>query len=253
MVDVWRWWGIFSSMTRLRATLPLLIGILLLAGCTVSQQLDIQGDGSGTAELDISIHPIMIAYYNDLMVAMSGVEGEYPVFDLEALATTFAQRPGAELLSVEQLSRGRLRMAMAFSSVSALSESGRSEFITFEESGRERTVRLQLDRGAIDEFLAFAPQETVSMTQFLFPPADGSMSASEFEEQMAWALEEYGDAEAVRDALSGAVIEVRVRTQGRITAVDGGRRDGDVVVFQVPVIEALTLQQSRTYSVSFEL
>lgn len=240
-------------MTRVRAALPVLLLALALAGCSVSQRLTVRGDGSGTAELDISIHPIMIAYYNDLMVAMSGVEGEFPIFDLDALRGTFDQRPGAELISLEQRGRGELEMTVAFSSVDALSESGESEFISFQQNGSRRTIRVRLDRAAIDEFLQFAPEETVGMTQFLFPPADGSMSAAEFEEQMAWALEEYGSPDAVREALSSAVIEVRVEPQGRITSVEGGRRNGDAVVFRIPVIEALTLQESRVYSLTFEL
>jgi hypothetical protein len=225
--------------------------VLLLLGCSVSQDLTVAGDGSGTAELSIDIHPIMISYYNDLMVAMSGVEGECPVFDLEALAASFDEREGVELEAMELRGRGSLSMTLRFTDANALSESG--EIVTFERNGRRRTISVSLDRAAIDEFLGFAPEETVSMTEYLFPPADGSVSREEYEEQMAWALEEYGDPALVRSVLREAVIEVRVVPEGRIIQVEGGERSGSSVIFRVPVIEALTLPESRLYSLSFEL
>lgn len=231
-------------------TLPGLVFLFFL-GCSVSQDLTVAGDGSGTAELTIDIHPIMIAYYNDLMVAMSGVEGEFPVFDLEALTESFAKREGVELEATELRGRGSLAMTLRFEDANALSESG--EIISFERSGSRRTLSLRLDRSSIDEFLSFAPEETVSMTEFLFPPADGSLSSGEYEEQMAWALEEYGDPAFVRSVLRNAAIEVRVVPQGRILRVEGGERSGSAVIFRVPVIEALTLSESRLYSLSFEL
>ncbi len=228
------------------------LGLALLAvGCSVSQDIALRADGSGSAELQISVHPVMVSYYNDLMVAMSGVEAQFPIFDLEALAAGFEARESVRLMSVEQIDRGSLRLAVSFTDIGAVFSDSREPVFTFERSGSVRTVTVRLDRAAIDGFLAFAPEQTVSMTQFLFPPADGSVSGDEFEEQMSWALEEYGSPEQVRAALRDAVIEVRVQPEGQIRSVQGGERRGQAAVFRIPVIEALTLTSPQLYSLSF--
>lgn len=89
------------------------------------------------------------------------------------------------------------------------------------------------------------------MAQFLFPPADGSVSREEYREEMAWALEEYDDREAVGRALDNATIEVRVDPAGEIVSQSGGRVEDGVVVFSIPVLELLTLSGDRTYSLVF--
>lgn len=237
---------------RRTAALGALITIIALAGCTVREELVLSGDGSGTAELTVDLHPIMIDYMNDLVVAMTGVEGDYPIFDLDQLRASFAERDGVTILDASLPSRGMLVMNIAFDDVNALlAREGAADVLRLERRGANRELMLRLDAEAVQRFLAFAPPESASMAQFLLPPADGSVSQDEYREELAWALEEYEDAATVRRVLDRSVIEVRVTPVGRIVSQRGGRIDGDAVVFSVPILEVLTLPTERTYSLVF--
>lgn len=225
---------------------------LLAAGCTVREDVVLAADGSGEASLSVELHPIMIAYMNDLMTAMSGVEGEYPLFDIEQIAASFAEREGVELTAIERPKRGALALSIRFTDIRALfAREDADDILTFERDGANRELTVRLNRDAVQRFLEFAPEENASMAQFLFPPADGSVSREEYREEMAWALEEYDDREAVERALDNATIEVRVDTAGEIVGQSGGRVEDGVVVFSIPVLELLTLSGDRTYSLVF--
>ncbi|MFW6261236.1 MAG: hypothetical protein ACOC6J_06600 [Spirochaetota bacterium] len=225
---------------------------LLAAGCTVREDVVLGADGSGEASLSVELHPIMIAYMNDLMTAMSGVEGEYPLFDLEQIAVSFAEREEVELTDLDRPKRGALALSIRFTDIRAVfAREDADDILTFERDGANRELTVTLNRDAVQRFLEFAPEENASMAQFLFPPADGSVSREEYREEMAWALEEYDDREAVDRALDNATIEVRVDPAGEIVSQSGGRVEDGVVVFSIPVLELLTLSGDRTYSLVF--
>ncbi len=225
---------------------------LLASGCTVREDVVLLGDGSGEAALSVELHPIMIAYMNDLMTAMSGVEGEYPLFDLEQIAASFAEREGVELVDIERPARGSLALDVRFGDISEVfSREDADDILSFENRGSTRELTVRLNRDAVARFLEFAPEENASLAQFLFPPADGSVSREEYREEMAWALEEYDEREAVERALDGATIEVRVNPSGEIVSQTGGRVTDGAVVFSIPVLELLTLSGDRTYSLVF--
>lgn len=242
--------------------------LLLLASCTVREELVVDGNGSGTATLSINLHPIMISYYNDLLTAMTGVPGEYPVFDLEQLAAAFAEQPAVNLTRIERSARGQLEMELSFSDLNDVAESAGqaadvdgsagagpafdpTSIFTFGRDGARREMTVRLDRGAVSGFLAFAPPESAMMTSFLLPPEDGSVSRDEYQDELAWALEEYASASEVNRVLENAAIEVVVRPLGRIESQSGGTIRGDSVVFRVPILEVLTLNEERVYSVVF--
>jgi len=242
-------------MRKTRVLLVAFAGLtLLVAGCTVREELRVAADGSGTATVDISIHPIMAAYYNDLLVAMTGVEREFPLFDPVQIEQSFAERAGISLLGLELKNRLELSVAVAFNDLNRVfpADSGSPSVLAFERSGTRRTLRIRLDRAAVDQFLSFAPEETAAMSEFLFPPVDGSVSREEFREQMAWALEEYADAGVVAEILENAEIVVVVRPEGTIVSQTGGRILGETVVFHVPVLDILTITGEQIYSVTFE-
>lgn len=225
---------------------------LLAAGCSIREEITLSPDGSGTANLRVDLHPIMISYMNDLMAAMTGVEGEYPLFDLEQLAASFAERDGIELVAANQLSRGSLELEARFRDINAiLAREDATGILNLARSGDRRELTIRLNREAVQRFLEFAPEESMTMAQFLFPPVDGSVSREEYRDEMAWALEEYEDRETVERVLDEAEIEVRIKPVGTIVSQRGGEIQGDTVVFRIPLLVLLTLEEMRTYSVVF--
>jgi hypothetical protein len=222
-------------------------------GCSVREEVTLRDDGSGEARLSVELHPIMIDYLDDLMAAMTGVEAEYPVFDVEQLTASFAERDGVQLVSLDLPARGKLELRLRFDRIDAVfAREGAAEILTLERNGALRTLTVRLDREAVQRFLEFAPEESMTMAQYLLPPEDGSVSREQYRDELAWALEEYAARDVVERVLDRAQIEVRVSPEGRIVRQRGGRVEDGTVVFTVPVLEVLTLAGERSYSVVFE-
>lgn len=241
-----------SSPHRIIVAVAAVALALGASGCSVRQDVTLAADGSGEAALSIALHPIMIEYMNDLTIAMTGVEAEYAIFDLEQLATSFAERDGVELTSLSRPARGALDLTVAFADVNEVfaREAG-SGVLTLERDGGAYLLTVRLDREAVRRFLEFAPEESMTTAQYLLPPEDGSVSHVEYRDELAWALEEYADRDAVERVLDEAMIEVRITPEGRILDQRGGRIGGESVVFTIPVLEVLTLGRERVYSVRF--
>ena len=251
-------------MRTLRHAIITVLAIVAITAtsCTVREELVLDASGSGSATLTINLNPILLSYYSDLLTAMTGVEGDYPVFDLEQLAEAFAARPSLNLTEIERSALGQLRMEFTFDDLNqVLAEAdgaaatggavGPSDVFSFRTIGSRRELTVRLDRSAVNAFMGFAPPESAMMTEFLLPPDDGSVSRSEYQDELAWALEEYAPADEVKRVLEQSAIEVVVRPSGRIESQSGGTvRDG-AVIFRVPILELLTLSEERVYGVVF--
>ena len=247
-----------------------LLGIAALSAtsCLVREELSIDGSGSGSVSLTINLNPILLSYHSDLLTAFTGVEGDYPVFDLEQLVAAFAVRPALTLTEIERSALGQLRMEISFDDINQVfAEAGKAEagessgaaggvttpadVFSFRRVGSRRELTVQLNRATVNSFLAFAPPESAMMTQFLLPPDDGSISRDEYQDELAWALEEYAPAGEVARILDQSAIEVVVRPAGRIESQTGGTLRDGAVTFRVPVLELLTLSDERVYRVVF--
>jgi len=241
--------------------ITLLVATALAAtSCTVREELVIDASGSGSATLTISLNPILLSYYSDLLTAMTGVAGDYAIFDPEQLAAAFAARPALRLTEIERSALGQLRMEFTFDDLNqVLTEEGgvgtgadgQADVFTFRTIGSRRELTVRLDRAAVNRFMSFAPPESAMMTSFLLPPDDGSVSRDEYQDELAWALEEYASAPEVARVLEQSVIEVVVRPSGRIESQSGGTVQNGAVTFRVPILELLTLSEERVYRVVF--
>lgn len=247
-----------------RAIITILaIAALTATSCTVRQELRLDASGSGSATITINLNPILLSYYGDLLTAMTGVEGDHPVFDLEQLVAAFDARPSLQLIEIERSALGQLRMEITFDDLNqVLAEASGapgagdtavepSDLFSFRAIGSRRELTVRLDRAAVNSFMAFASPESTMMTEFLLPPDDGSVSRSEYQEELAWALEEYESADEVNRVLEQSAIEVVVRPSGRIESQSGGVVRNGAVIFRLPILELLTLSEERVYRVVF--
>ena len=237
----------FASAVTWAVLLTVLVG-----ACTVREDIVLRADGSGEAVLDIDLHPILIDYFNDLASAMTGIEGEHPIFDIARLSEAVEERPEIALVHAEQRRRGALTLAVVFTDINTLfAREGAQDVLHLRPRGEHRELTLRLSRDAVHRFLEFAPEESESLIQLLLPPADGTVSREEYRDELAWALEEYERRAVVERVLDEAVIEVRITPVGRVVEQSGGRIVDGSVVFTIPVLELLTLPGERVYSLVF--
>ena len=77
---------IWRGVVRAAGILVLILG---LAGCGSRAQLNLDPEGSGTAEIVVDLDPVFVAYFRDLSGAVGG-EANMPIFDLSAISLHFS-------------------------------------------------------------------------------------------------------------------------------------------------------------------
>ncbi|MGM0675354.1 MAG: hypothetical protein ACQETQ_11715 [Spirochaetota bacterium] len=230
----------------LAATAAMVLGLL---GCTVREDITVSVDGSGTTEVDIALDEVFIRYLRDLSGSVGGEEEELRIFDVEEIRRRFAERPGIEVLELSRGDPGELSLSLAFDDVAGLISEEETRFLSVEQGGDTSRLEITASREAVEEALTYSPLEGSSVSQMLMPPED--MGSEEYTEYLLWALEEYDDADTLRNKIESASIALHVEVDGEIVSQSGGRRDGETVRFEIPLVELLTLEEPERYAVEF--
>ncbi|MFP4374761.1 MAG: hypothetical protein ACLFPO_10555 [Spirochaetaceae bacterium] len=234
---------------RWALSLLLSAALFALVQCSARQDITLSVDGRGTADIDIRLDEIFIRYLRDLSGSVGGDEDDLRIFDVEEIRRRLSERPGIEVESIGRAGPGLLSLSVSFDDVGALLARENTSFLTLERSGGRSRLEILVSRDAVEEALSYSPLEGSTATEMLLPPAE--MGTEEYTEYLVWALEEYEESEALRRKIAESSIELRVRVDGEITSQTGGVRSGDVVTFDVPLVELLTRSSPRRYSVEF--
>lgn len=224
----------------------------LLVSCSANQVILLHEDGSGEIEIEILVSPPFAAYIADIN-ASYGAEEDLPIFDLVAIEASFAGQPGLDLLEARVPRREELYLLVGFDSIDrvlAYRSGGMRSAIRFERTESFRRVAARVDRAMIEEMLRLAAVDPF-VVQSLLPPEEG-MDATEYRDYLSWALEEYEQDQPLDRVFRASEVETRIIPSGSITQIRGGRRAGDAVVFDTPLIEAVTREEPIEYSLVFE-
>jgi hypothetical protein len=231
-------------------TLALVVFALsLLVQCTARQDITVAVDGSGRAEVDIVLDEIFIRYLRDLSGSVGGEEEELRIFDVDEIRRRFSQREGIELISIARGGPGLLTLSVRFDDVATLLEQEGTQVLRVERSGGSSRLEILVSRAAVEQALSYSPLDGSMAAQVLFPPSD--MGSEEYTEYLVWALEEYEDPEPLREKIRDASLSLRVSVDGEIVSQTGGVRQGDTVLFEVSLVELLTLSGTDRYAVEF--
>ncbi|WP_455382299.1 hypothetical protein [Salinispira pacifica] len=243
-------------------TAALLLGSALLVAflsCSSRQQVDLSVNGSGEAQVEIHLTPVLVSYLQDLAATVNGTapSKSQPIFDLNALKAAFSRYPGLVLDQASTPGIGTLALWVRFADVSRLLDgaNGRvADFVDFRRDGDLRTLTVRLDRDVVDQLLTLTPLSGSVAGSVLLPPAGSSMSSEEYVSYLGWALEDYAngaDGPSIERIIRSSEVDVDITVEGRIVSAKGGKVKGNVVSFSIPVVKLLTLSNALVYSVSF--
>lgn len=239
---------------RWYAPAALVAAVLTLAACSVQQQVSLQRDGSGTTTMEIALDPILSTYFRDLSESV-GASADGPIFDTEAIREAFEERPGVTARSVELNDEGELSLELAFDDIGevvASQERAVRRLVSVREEGNATTVSFRATPQTVRDAMAMSPMYGSQAASFILPGEGASLSAAEYTEQLAWALEEYADERPVRRVVAQSAIQLTVAVEGEVVSQRGGRRlDASRVRFEIPVVELLTLDGERLFEVTF--
>lgn len=225
--------------------------IAVAGGCSADQEITIHADGAGRADLDIRLDPVFTAYLSDVSAGLGAPE-DAPLFDIDAIREEFSRRPGLTLESVVSPERSRLVIELTFESVEqvlALEGQSLTRFVRFERTESFRRVAAEIDRRAIEHFTALSGVDPM-VVESLMPPDDG-MSRREYQDHLAWALEEYARDRSLEEVFRDSRIETRMRPDGDVVRLEGGVVAEPGVVFSTSLVDAVITPTPLRYSLVF--
>lgn len=221
--------------------------------------MTLDGDGSGTAEVKVSLHPLMVRYIKDLSAgfgASGGTEGEenggesaagggdFRAFDEAQIRRTFARIDGAQIELLALPGEGELHLKASFRRVDELLPQDGEHVppLRFTAEGERRTLRIRLDRRnykAIYPLLGMEEQNAVAT----FGPQRDPYSESEYIEMMRYALGDYASAGEIEKALRGAATTLSVTVDGKILSAEGFETEGRTATARIPYLRFATLAE----------
>ncbi len=233
----------------------LILGIGL-SSCTVSGQLALGPGSSAAADLDVQLSSEFATYLLDLSGVLGMIEEPISPFDLEALAMAFEAEPGVRLIGGGIPDPSRLQIVLDIEDIERAFTEGPTRLeglVQLEDHGRDRIMTVTLSRERIMELATVTPVSEQSSIDFLLPP-DG-MSADDYVEYLAWAMEEYETDTPIETVIRDARLTVQVTAPGQIVSVTGGRlhgpADGQYAEFSERVVTLLTTDRPTSWSVRY--
>ena len=226
------------------------VALLSIVSCSVDQNIVLEEDLSGTADLRIAIHPVLSQYLYDLSV---GVGGAPSLFDLRQIELEMARREGLSLESMRLVSENELELRVRFDNVEEVLRSNADvePFVTVRRVGNERILRVSVGPQLVAEALGLIGADQSEAVEFVLPPEGSNMDVDEYAEYLAWALEEYEEDEPVIDVLTESSIDVALRPSGPIVYQRPGEPRGAQARWDIGVLDMLTRQDDVVYELRY--
>jgi hypothetical protein len=228
-----------------------LLTAALSGGCSVTQQVNLEPGGSGTAVVRIRLDWIFTDYIRDLAeVGGQAVKDKERIFNVEEIRKSFASREGVEVRRVESPSRERLELELGFRSLEDLFSGDpklkAAGILTLTRKADQTVVKVHLDRSNFPRLLEVAPFLKNPLFEGLGPQENDNTTEEEYYQLIDLALGEGGAA-----ALKASSIETTVNIRGRLVAQSGGSPSPGGVVFRIPLIRVLLLDKPVDFSIAY--
>lgn len=219
--------------------------LLLVSSCSSREHLQLENDGSGRAEVEISLHPWFVAYLDDVVAGFSGAEpGTLPLFDIPLLKEELAAMPGLELERVESEERSGLELEFSFRDAGALFPEGPGQvspyrFRTLADGTREARFTLSLATWpSVRSFVPMSQEQGVET----FGPQDPPYTRPEYVDLISFLLEEYADYDAIGEMIRKQMVHVSVDVEGQILSAGGfDSFSGGSAETEIPLLDLVTL------------
>jgi len=237
-------------MNRRLLLLPLLIAGLLMAGCTLSQQVALENNGSGTARVRVELAQVFLQYLQDL-AELTGSPDSAEILDPESIAAGFPPEGKIKLTGIHSPEPTRLDLELAFppleelfDAVGGFKEAG---ILTHRRQGQNKVFELHLDRGNVGQLTELFPVLDNPLFEGLGPQENDQTSEEEYLELIELALGDEGD-----EALLASYLELDVRVKGEVLAQEGGEIVPGGVRYRIPLLRVLLLDKPLNYSLVYK-
>jgi hypothetical protein len=229
--------------------LLLLAGVaFLVASCGVQVDSVIGADRKATIQVQASFHPVLQAYLEDLV----GKEKTDSIINAPMIRARLSEEAGVTIRNLEASLKTGLKMNLDVADLRKLftgKDSVAKGIITMSVEGGSTRVTVHLDRKAIESFMALGMEKNDQSLKYLLPQ-NATVTAEKYQENLRWALEEYGTADQLADLFKTSTIVVRLSVPGAIKSSSGFTvtdKAGGKLQLSLSLLDLLTLQGVRTY------
>ncbi len=239
---------------------PIILGILTLGviflfnSCSVNENIYLKRDGSGNFHSTVVMKKIFVDYLKNLSEVTGNKEKitDNKVFDIPEIKKSLQQRKGLTLRSISTPKPDTLKIAVDFTNIEETLGSNKdissTGIISFKEAGKRKELRFHLDKKNFKQLTKAFPALSNPLIESMGPQEDDSTTEADYLDMMKFALGEKGP-----DAIKASYITVTVKCEGRIISQEGGKvTHPNIVVFKIPLLKMLLLNQPLDYAVTFE-
>lgn len=225
------------------ATLSL--ALLLVAGCTLDQRLELSADGRGSGAATVTIDPAVIAYIDALSGAFADDDEPVstPLFDLPTIRSAFSRREGIELLGLRVPARDTLEIEFSVSDI----EQAAGEVIEFATDGSGSNLVATIDRSSFLSLSSFflAPDSPIAV--FIPTVESDFLDRTDYRELASYVFTDYLIDRTLDEFLESASMRVSVISDGAVSAVEAeGARITEVsdagFELELSVVDLVTLE-----------
>lgn len=224
--------------------------LLLFAGCSARQDVDLQADGSGSTTVRIDLHPIFVQYLRDLTAGLSADAHEdsggepFRIFDEAKIAAAFARTDGATLQDFRRTAPGHIRLTASFDNpadvLPAPQLPGAEPVVDFSESGEVRTLRFSLNSQNVSSLYGLLGMQE-QQTMLTFGPQADPLTEAEYVDMMVYALGTYAERGELERALRSQNLKVVVQVEGEILSAAGFTLQEGRAEATIPFLQPATL------------
>ena len=225
----------------------LLMAVLLLASCTVTESMTINNQNSFGSVSEIKAEPFFVSVLEDFAEFLP--ENGKSIMDssIEGFAGQLRETAGAEAVSYEKTGENEYTLVFSTNDLTTLLGSFGAADQSFVKIG-ENSFSFYLDINNYPELKTIVPFLADPNFEVYGPEYNQGMSEDDYLDMIYFLLGEDGP-----DAIRNGLISVTMNVPGTLTEVTGGEKlDDNSVRFSFPIIDFLLLNEPIEFSASWE-
>ncbi len=224
----------------------LVLVILILTGCTVTETLSFNRTGGGKSSADINVEPFFIEVLEDFGEFLP--QGEQSIMDsaMSGFASQLDKSTSTESVTFRRIEENHYDITFSYSNLSSLVvDLGATNQSIVTETNN--SFRFYVDINNYDELTKVVPFLADPNFEVYGPEYNQGTTEEDYLDMIYYLLGEEGP-----DAIKNGLVTIRLKTPGTITQVNGAKRISSTEAeFTFPIIDFLLLNKPITFSVSW--
>ena len=251
---------------KLKFILITIVFYFVITSCSVNQEINLKFDGSADAKIEVTIQKVFMDY----LFALAEIAGEDSLpagvlFDVQEVEKAITTRPGLNVNSIENPKPEILKLDLSLEDVEKVFDTNSTDSektpATTESAEKtivkpiisltgtnQRTLNIHLDSSNYHQLTTLFPVLDNPLIASMGPQPNSIISESEYLEMMVFLLGENGP-----KAIKESEVNLTIKIEGSIVShSDGELISSDSLLFEIPLLSILVLNDPINYEIVFE-